>query len=255
MQTRTIRVANISYLVKEREIREFFSFSGDIERIEIRGEGGIRRVAFVTFKDSKALEIALLLSGATIVDQIVTITPAEDYVPRIDEQVKENDVTIDIPVEIYASTHDVSANSSGGSSSRNGRVYVTKAQGAVAAVFAKGSAIRQDAINRAKAFDEKHRLMATASEKVVSFDKRVGFTEKLTVGISVVNEKVKSAEQRLNDTGSAVKTNRYITAGTAWLQGAFDKVAVAGHVATAKTREKFQLAMTNMTSKDRVVAV
>ncbi|XP_074557167.1 binding partner of ACD11 1-like isoform X2 [Curcuma longa] len=254
MQTRTIRVANISDLVEEREIREFFSFSGDIERIETRGEGGIRRVAFVTFKDSKALEIALLLSGATIIDQVVTITPAEDYVPTIDEQVKETDVTIDIPVGIYASTHDVSAKSSGGSS-RSGRVYVTKAQGAVAAVFAKGSAIRQDAINRAKAFDEKHRLTATASEKVISFDKRVGFTDKLTVGISVVNEKVKSAEQRLNDTGSAVKTNRYVTAGTAWLQGAFDKVAVAGQVATAKTREKFQLAMTNMTSKDRVVVV
>jgi hypothetical protein len=38
------------------------------------------RTAYVTFKDPKALEIALFLSGATIVDQVVNITPAEDYI-------------------------------------------------------------------------------------------------------------------------------------------------------------------------------
>lgn len=93
-------------------------------------------------------------------------------------------------------------------------------------MLAKGSAIRQDAFNKAKAFDEKHQLRANASAKVVSFDKRLRLTEKLTVGISVVNEKVKSVDQRLqvsdktmaavfaaerklNETGSAVKTSRF----------------------------------------------
>lgn len=42
---------------------------------------------------------------------------------------------------------------------------------------------------------------------------------------------------------------RYVTAGTAWLNGAFSKVAKVGHVAGAKTREKFQLAVTNLTAK------
>ena len=93
-------------------------------------------------------------------------------------------------------------------------------------MLAKGSAIRQDAVNKAKAFDEKHQLRASASAKVISFDRKVGLSEKLTVGISVVNEKVKSVDQRLqvsdktmaaifaaerkiNNTGSAVKTSRY----------------------------------------------
>ncbi|WVZ07107.1 hypothetical protein V8G54_020453 [Vigna mungo] len=84
----------------------------------------------------------------------------------------------------------------------------------------------QDAVNKAKAFDEKHQLTANASAKVISFDKRVGLTEKLTVGIAAVNQKVKSVDQRLhvsdktmaaiiaaerklNDTGSAVKTSRW----------------------------------------------
>lgn len=107
----------------------------------------------------------------------------------------------------------------------NGKVYISKAQDVVSNVLAKGSAIRQDAMNKAKAFDEKHQLRATASARVISFDRRVGLTEKLTVGISVVNEKVKSVDQRLqvsdktmaavmaaerklNDTGSAVKSSR-----------------------------------------------
>ena len=105
-------------------------------------------------------------------------------------------------------------------------MYVSRAQDAVANMLAKGSAIRQDAVNKAKAFDEKHQLRSSASAKVLSFDKRVGLTEKLTVGISVVNQKVKSVDQRLhvsdktmaaifaaerkiNSTGSAVKSSRY----------------------------------------------
>lgn len=153
----------------------------------------------------------------------------------------------------------------------NGKVYVTKAQEVVSTMIAKGSAIKQDAVNKAKAFDEKHQLRASASAKVLSFDKRVGLTEKLTVGISVVNEKVKSVDQRLhvsdktmaailaaerklNNTGSAVKSSRYVTAGAAWFNGAFSKVAKAGHVAGTKTREKFHMAVSNLTAKDPIAA-
>jgi uncharacterized protein YlxP (DUF503 family) len=148
----------------------------------------------------------------------------------------------------------------------NSRAYVSKAQDVVATVLAKGSALGQDAVNKAKAFDEKHQLRANASAKVSSFDKRVGLTEKLSVGISAVNEKVKSvdqklqvsdktmaaifaAERKLNDTGSAVKSSRYVTAGAAWFSGAFSKVARVGQVAGSKTKEKFNLAVSNMSSK------
>ncbi|CAA6658472.1 unnamed protein product [Spirodela intermedia] len=227
-QTRTVEVGNISELAGEREVAEFFSFSGEIERVEIvRRDLGKLGTAFVTFKDPKALEIALLLSGATIVDQIVTISHAENYTP---------DAAADV----------------------------------VSSMLAKGSAIRQDAVNKAKSFDERHRLTANASAKVTSFDRRVGLTEKINVGISVVNEKVKSvdqklqvsdktmailtvAEQKLNHTGTAVKSHRYVAAGTAWLNGAFSKVAKAGHVAGTKTREKLQVAVSNLTAKARLM--
>ncbi|XP_039017590.1 binding partner of ACD11 1-like [Hibiscus syriacus] len=84
MQTRTVQVKNLSDLATEREIHEFFSFSGDIEHIEIISETSQLKTAYVTFKDPKALEIALLLSGATLVDKIVNIISAENYVPKLE---------------------------------------------------------------------------------------------------------------------------------------------------------------------------
>ncbi|XP_061343347.1 binding partner of ACD11 1-like [Gastrolobium bilobum] len=268
MQTRTVHVQQVSNLAGEREIHEFFSFTGEIEHIEILSEYGKSKTAFVTFKDPKALEIALLLSGATIVDQIVIITPAENYVPNPEMQevrVVENAINGAPSENISLNIEEEKA------SPPNGRIYLSRAQDVVTSVLAKGSAIRQDAMSKAKAFDEKHQLTANASARVISFDKRVGLTEKLTVGISVVNEKVKSVDQRLhvsdktmaaiiaaerklNDTGSAVKTSRYVTAGTAWFNGAFSKVAKAGHVASTKTREKFHLAVSNLTAKEPSVA-
>ncbi|KAI5679715.1 hypothetical protein M9H77_00942 [Catharanthus roseus] len=263
MQERTVQVKQVSDLATEREIHEFFSFSGEIERIEIRRQ---LATAFVTFKDAKALEIALLLSGATIVDQIVTITRAENYVPQTEiQEVRIVDNAVNMAWESTSPVHEGKT-----SPSRSGKVYVNKAQDVVSSMLAKGSAIRQDAINKAKAFDEKHRLTANASARVMSFDKRVGLSQKFTVGISVVNEKVKSVDQRLqvsdktmaaimaaerklNDTGSAVKSSRYVTAGTAWLNGAFGKVAKAGQVAGTKTREKWNMALSNLTAKDPAI--
>lgn len=265
--TRTVQVKQLSDLASEREIHEFFSFSGEIEHIEIRRELPQSRTAFVTFKDPKALEIALLLSGATIVDRIVTITPAENYVPQYDiREVRIVENAVDMSQENTSPVTEIK-----NSSPRSGRLYVNKAQDVVSSVLARGSAMGQDAINKARAFDEKHKLRANASARVASFDKRVGLSEKFTVGISVVNEKVKSVDQRLqvsdktmaailaaerklNNTGSAVKSSRYVTAGTTWLNGAFSKVARAGQVAGTKTREKWNVALSNLTAKDPAIA-
>ncbi|XP_076890150.1 binding partner of ACD11 1-like [Bidens hawaiensis] len=273
MQTRTVHVAHLSDLATEGEIHEFFSFSGDIEHVEICSSDSGRhnninnKTAFVTFKDPRALEIALLLSGATIVDQIVTITPAENYVPKPEFcEVHEVDNAVSVTPD-----NSPSSTEAYNTSPRTGRVYITKAQDVVSNVLAKGSAIKQDAMNKAKAFDEKHQLRANASARVNSFDKRVRLSEKFNVGVSVVNQKVKSmdqklqvsdktmaalmaAERKLNDTGSAVKSSRYVTAGTAWLNGAFGKVAKAGQVAGTKTRQKWNMAVSNLSAKDSPIA-
>lgn len=40
-----------------------------------------------------------------------------------------------------------------------------------------------------------------------------------------------------------------MTAGAAWFSGAFSKVARVGQIAGSKTKEKFNLAVSNITSK------
>ncbi|XP_072992068.1 binding partner of ACD11 1-like [Typha latifolia] len=76
---RTVKVSNISLASSETDIREFFSFSGDIEYVEMRSESEGSQVAYVIFKNSQGADTAMLLSGATIADLSVTITPVEDY--------------------------------------------------------------------------------------------------------------------------------------------------------------------------------
>ncbi|KAL4560628.1 hypothetical protein LXL04_032781 [Taraxacum kok-saghyz] len=239
MQTRTVQVRQLSDLASEREIFEFFSFSGDIDHIQICRDFDSKKTAFVTFKDPKALEIALLLSGATLVDQVVKITPVENYVPKTE---KISSLDNDISISRQNSFSNPEAN---GTSPHSGRIYASKAQDVVSSMLAKGSAIKQDAMNKAKEFDQKHNLRANASARVISLDKKVGLREKFNVGISVMNQKVKSVDQRLqvsdktmaalmaaerklSDTGSAVKSSRYVTAGASWLNGAFGKVAKVG---------------------------
>lgn len=92
LQVRTVKVGNVSLSASEQDIREFFSFSGDIEYIEMQRfvllitvthlllqmldftsvldellllsiSGDERsQVAYVTFKKSDGAEMALLLS-------------------------------------------------------------------------------------------------------------------------------------------------------------------------------------------------
>ncbi|KAE8657235.1 Binding partner of ACD11 1 [Hibiscus syriacus] len=74
-----IKVSNVSLRATERDITEFFSFSGDIEYVEMQSDNEVSQIAYVTFKDSQGAETAILLSGATIADMSVNISLAPDY--------------------------------------------------------------------------------------------------------------------------------------------------------------------------------
>ncbi|PSR93562.1 Binding partner of like, partial [Actinidia chinensis var. chinensis] len=247
---RTVKVSNVSLGATLQDIKEFFSFSGDIEYVEMRSDTERSQIAFVTFKDSQGAETAVLLSGATIVDLSVNITPDPDY-----------------QLPPTASTPPLTAENktAGGSDSA-----LRKAEDVVTGMLAKGFVLGKDAVNKAKSFDEKHQLTSTATAKsfdekhqltstatakVASFDKKIGLTEKISVGTSVVNEKVRevdqkfqvsekaksafaAAEQTVSSAGSAVMKNRYVLTGATWVTGAFSKVAKAAGEIGQKTKEK-----------------
>ncbi|KAK6146459.1 hypothetical protein DH2020_020328 [Rehmannia glutinosa] len=235
---KTVKVSNLSLGASERDIYEFFSFSGDIEYVEMRSDTERSQLAFVTFKDAQGAETAVLLSGATIVDMTVEINPDPDYkLPPAASHHPGNEFPSD--------------NKTGGGAES----AIQKAEDVVSSMLAKGFILGKDAVNKAKSFDEKHQLTSTASAKVASFDKKIGLTEKITIGTSIVNDKVRevdeklqvsekaksafaAAEQTVSNAGTAIMKNRYILTGTTWVTGAFNKVTKAAGEVGQKTKEK-----------------
>ncbi|XP_071732139.1 binding partner of ACD11 1-like [Rutidosis leptorrhynchoides] len=239
MSIRTVKVNNVSLSASEQDIKEFFSFSGEIEYIDIQSDSERAQTAFVTFKDSQGADTAVLLSGATIVDQSVTIVLAPEYT---------------LPTS--ATTPPVQQ--SPAMDQQTGGVAesaVQKAEDVVSSMLAKGFILGKDAVNKAKAFDEKLKFTSTAAAKAATIDQRIGLTEKITLGTTLVNEKVKdldqkfqvsektktafaNAEQTVSEAGSAIMKNRYVLTGTAWVAGAFSRVTKAAGEVGQKTMEK-----------------
>ncbi|XP_064958494.1 binding partner of ACD11 1-like [Musa acuminata AAA Group] len=66
VSVKTVKISNISLSASQRDIQEFFCFSGDIDYVEMQ-------------RDSQGAETAMPLTGATIVDLSVNVTPVEKY--------------------------------------------------------------------------------------------------------------------------------------------------------------------------------
>ncbi|KAF7809475.1 binding partner of ACD11 1 [Senna tora] len=232
----TVKVSNVSLGATERDIKEFFSFSGDIVYVEMQSHDERSQIAYVTFKDLQGAETAVLLSGATIVDLSVTVTLDPDY---------------KLPPAALASSTTANQTPAGAESA------LRKAEDVVTSMLAKGFILGKDAVNKAKTFDERHQLSSTASAKVASFDQKIGLSEKISVGATVVSDRVRevdqkyqvsektksafaAAEQKVSTAGSAIMKNRYVLTGASWVTGAFNKVAKAASEVGQKTKEKVE---------------
>ncbi|XP_071692985.1 binding partner of ACD11 1-like isoform X1 [Rutidosis leptorrhynchoides] len=239
MSAKTVKVSNVSLGASERDVREFFSFSGDIVYVETQSYNERSQIAFVTFTDCQGAETAVLLSGATIVDTTVTVTLDPDY---------------HLPPAAIAASLPYGSNVPAGNDSA-----LRKAEDVVTSMFAKGFVLGKDAVSKAKTFDEKHGLTSTASAKVASIDKKIGFTEKVNVGTSIVSDKVKEVDQKLQvsekaksaftaaentvaSAGYAIMKNRYVFTSASWVTGAFNKVAKAAGEVGQQTKEKVEKA-------------
>ncbi|KAG0456976.1 hypothetical protein HPP92_021791 [Vanilla planifolia] len=233
---RTVKVSNVSLSATEQDIKEFFSFSGDIEHVEMKSGDEWSQVAHVVFKDKQGAETAILLSGATIVDLSVIITLDAEY------QLPPSAASTPVMVSDSKSASGAAA-------------AAQKAEDVVSTMLAKGFILGKDALNKARALDEKHQFSSTATAKVASFDKRIGLSQKITMGTSAVNEKVKemdqkfqvsektklafsAAEQKVSNAGSTIMKNRYVLTGTSWVTGAFSKVAKAATDVGSMTKDK-----------------
>ncbi|KAG0456682.1 hypothetical protein HPP92_024470 [Vanilla planifolia] len=233
MSVRTAKVSNISLSASQQDIREFFSFSGDLAYVEMQSESDESQLAYVTFKDAQGADTAVLLSGATIADRVVTVTYAENY---------------QLPPE--AVLYNLEKNKIAPEDSA-----VKRTEDIVSSMLAKGFVLGKDALNRARSFDECHHLVSNATATVASIDRRLGLSEKIVMGTAMVNEKMQevdkrfqvseitrsaiaAAEQKASSASSNIMSNQYVSTGAWWVSNAFSRVAKAAEDVTLMTREK-----------------
>uniref|UniRef100_A0A0E0KI79 RRM domain-containing protein n=1 Tax=Oryza punctata TaxID=4537 RepID=A0A0E0KI79_ORYPU len=232
MEVRTVKVSNISLNASKREITEFFSFSGDIEYVEMQSESERSQLAYVTFKDSQGADTAVLLSGATIVDLSVIITPVVNY---------------QLPPDARKQSSEEKSSSA--------ESVVRKAEDVVSSMLAKGFVLSKDALNVARSFDERHNILSNATATVASLDRQYGVSEKISLGRAIVGSKVKevddryqvseltksalaAAEQKASIASSAIMNNQYVSAGASWLTNAFGMVTKAAGDMSSMTKDK-----------------
>jgi len=174
MDDYTVQVCNLSPKATMKDVKQFFSYSGTVKKVKLERAGQWAQVAFVTFKEPYALETAVLLSGATIIDQKVCIVPwggSEEAVSRWKKQKLQEE-----------------GNTQGASS------FIPSADQAVNVVttmLSKGYTLGKDTLSKANELDQKYQVINTATAKVTSFGKFVG--EKSKAALIVAGQAASSA--------------------------------------------------------------
>ncbi|KAM3304156.1 binding partner of ACD11 1 [Capsicum chacoense] len=228
----TAEVTGLSPNATEKDVQEFFGLCGAIEHVEIVRAGEQASTAYVTFRNPHALETAILLSGATILDQRVCITSWGHYQGEFDYWNHSSWK----PQEESHSTHDTQGHyfvSSAGEA-------VTMTQDVVKTMLAQGYVLGKGALGKAKAFDESHGLSATAVSKVADLSERIGLTDKFCAGVEAarsvnqryhITDTTRSAASATGRTAvsaaTAVVNSSYFSKGALWMSGALSRAAQA----------------------------
>jgi len=201
MDDYTVQVCNLSPKATMKDVKQFFSYSGTVKKVKLERAGQWAQVAFVTFKEPYALETAVLLSGATIIDQKVCIVPwggSEEAVSRWKKQKLQEE-----------------GNTQGASS------FIPSADQAVNVVttmLSKGYTLGNDTLSKANELDQKYQVINTATAKVTSFGKFVG--EKSKAALIVAGQAASSA-------GTTAVNSSYFASGALMVSGALTKAAKA----------------------------
>ncbi|KAF5457152.1 hypothetical protein F2P56_021280 [Juglans regia] len=210
----TAEVTSLSPKATEEDVYDFFANFGAIEHVEIVRYGEFACTAYVTFKDAYALGTAVLLSGATILDQCVYIQPWGSYIEESDPWSSPS----------WKPEDDSSSRAThmGQFVSTPGEA-VTVAQDVVKTMLAKGYVLGKDAFIKAKTFDESHNVSTSAAAKVAELSNRIGLTDQIYAGM----ETFKSVDDKYHV--SEISKSAAIATGTAAVVAA----TVTGRAAVA----------------------
>ncbi|CAE5965788.1 unnamed protein product [Arabidopsis arenosa] len=213
------QVTNLSPQATEKDVHRFFSHCGIVELVEITGYEGDALTAYVTFRDAYALDMAVLLSGATIVDQTVWISVYGVYLHESNNLRQEEDYTV------TATRSDAFASSPGEA--------VTVAQQVVKTMLAKGYVLSKDAISKAKALDESQRFSSLVATKLAEISHYLGLTQNIQSSMEVV----RSADEKYHF--SDFTKSAVLVTGTAAVAAATITGKVAAAAATSVVNSRY----------------
>ncbi|GMI68458.1 BPA1 Like 6 [Hibiscus trionum] len=197
----TAEITSLSPKATEKDVVDFFAYCGAIQHVEIIRCGEAACTAYVTFTDAYSLETAVLLSGATLVDQSVCISKwgscIDDAYP-LDGPTwtpRDNTGSTVTRVDQFVSTPG-------------------EAVTVVKTMLSRGYVLGKDAIIKAKELDESYRLSAIAAAKVAELSNRIGLTENINTSM----ETIKSVDEKYHV--SDITKSVALVTGTAALMAA-----------------------------------
>lgn len=137
---------------------------------------------------------------------------------------------------------------------------VKKAEEVVSTMLAKGFVLSKDALKRAQSFDGRHQLLSTATARVASLDRRLGLSDKFSLGTAAARGAARGVDERFQVTerawgafsaaGEVVAGSPYASRGAAWVSAAVGAVARAASDVGAMTMEKVVRAEEEGTTED-----
>ncbi|CAA7038653.1 unnamed protein product [Microthlaspi erraticum] len=212
-------VTNLSPRATEKDVHSFFSHCGIVELVQITGcQGEDALTAYVTFRDAYALDMAVLLSGATIVDQTVSISMYGVYLHESSNPTLTQEEVYDT-VTVTQSHVDAFAPSPGEA--------VTVAQQVVKTMIAKGYVLSKDAIGKARALDESQRFSSLVANKLAEISHYIGLTQNIQSSMEIV----RSADEKFHF--SDFTKSAVLVTGTAAVAAATITGKVAAAAATS----------------------
>lgn len=176
-------------------------------------------------------------------DVPVNIAPVEDY---------------ELPPEAYNSHEEEARSPAAGTPTGEA---VKKAEEVVSTMLAKGFVLSKDALRRAQSFDGRHQqLLSTATARVASLDRRLGLSDKFSLGTAAARGAARGVDERFQVTerawgafsaaGEVVAGSPYASRGAAWVSAAVGAVARAASDVGAMTMEKVGRADVEGTAAD-----
>lgn len=230
-EVRSVLVTNISPNANEKTVSDFFSFCGKISKLFLKKEEGKdTSSAVIQFETESAAKTALLLTNALIVDRPITVTSTVNI-----NQSSSDEATSEVhgtPVDTKNITHK---DFGGVPDEQRSKTSV------VASLLAAGYVLTENALDKAKEYDEKTNFSAKAKETVDQLKVKAHEID-VQYGIS---DKATAVQKTITDTAKKIDAEL----------GLSDKASIAANVIKSGVQSGYQMATENPTIQKGVEAV